>query len=242
MTPTPLKVAIKDDGRGARAIADALRAAGHEIVRGPAHALLVDLDAPIGGYRELIDLYKANGAKILLYPHGAGPILVYDNLYEPYEAVDANLTIGSGQVELLRRLDYQRPAHAIGWYQCPQLPFRPRADVRHVVFAPTHPGGDGSLLPLQRDDNAEIFDPASARTVAAHRTPPRHARAERPVVGRRRPLRTRQPRPRIRRDRRRRRRRGRRRHLPPAGDRARHADRHLRPVQAAGLLAWRARS
>jgi hypothetical protein len=154
----PLRVAIKDHFRKALPIAQALQDAGHRLVtEGPADLLLIDLDPPRFGYRELIDHHKRMGAKVLVYPHGAGANLVYDGLYEPYDAVDGQLVMGWGGVELLRRLNYPRPVHTIGWSYCPQRPFRPRAAVRRVVFAPIHPGGDGSLLEHRRAQNAAIF-------------------------------------------------------------------------------------
>jgi hypothetical protein len=153
-----LRIAIKDHFREALPIADALRNAGHELVSSaPADLLLIDLDPPQFGYRELIDHHKQLGAKVLIYPHGACANLAYDGLFEPYEPVDGQLTTGSGGVELLRRLGYRRPAHAIGWSYCQRLPFRPCADVCRVVFAPTHPGGDGSMLAHLREANASVF-------------------------------------------------------------------------------------
>ncbi len=158
MYGAPLRIAITDHFREAVPIAHALHDAGHQIVSGgPADLLLIDLDPPRYGYRELIDLHKGMGAKVLVYPHGGGASTAYDGLIEPYEPVDGQLVMGWGAVEQLRRLGYRRPAHTIGWSYCPQLPFRPRADVRRIVFAPVHPGGDGSLLAYRREQNASIF-------------------------------------------------------------------------------------
>jgi hypothetical protein len=154
----PLRVAVKDHLGESVPYARALVRAGHQIVRnGPADVLLIDLDAPRFGFRPIIDHFKAGGAKVLLYPHGAGTMLGHDGLWEPYEHVDANLVVGPGQAELARRMEYPAATHVTGWSLCEQRPFRPRADVRHVVFGPTHPAGDGSLADSHREMNAETF-------------------------------------------------------------------------------------
>jgi hypothetical protein len=154
----PISFTVKDHNGKAMQLAVALHQAGHQLVtEGPAELLLIDLDPPLFGYREMIDAHKAMGAKVLLYPHGAAPALEYDGLYEPYEAVDGRLVIGSGHSEFLRRIDYPAPAPAIGWSLCDLLPFRPRRDVRSVLFAPLHPSGYGTIADEYRQANAETY-------------------------------------------------------------------------------------
>jgi hypothetical protein len=151
-------VHVKDHHRESVQLAEALVRAGHMLVNGPpADLLLIDLDPPEFGYRQYIDFFKDQGATVLLYPHGAGPLLVYDGLYKPYENVDGNLVIGQGQAELMRRMEYPHPTHAIGWTLCEQRPFRPASDVRNLLFAPTHPAGDGSMRDVHKQANAETF-------------------------------------------------------------------------------------
>jgi hypothetical protein len=151
---------IDHNGKGA-VYAHALLAAGHELVNdGPADLFLIDADPPRLLHRQVIDMWKASGATVVLYPHGGGganAVVQYDGLWEPYEGVDAALVTGVGQAEVLRRIDYPSPAHVVGWTYCEQRPFRPCADVRHVVFAPTHPAADGSMEAAWREDNATVF-------------------------------------------------------------------------------------
>ncbi len=156
----PLTIAVKDHFGSAAALSRALAAAGHEVVSdgySPADLLLIDLDPPKFGYREVIDRHRATGAKVLLYPHGAGPALEYDGLYEPYEHVDGRLVIGPGYAEFLRRVEYPAPAPVIGWSLCAMAPFRAGQTVRRVLFAPTHPSGYGTLVDWHRDSNAETY-------------------------------------------------------------------------------------
>ena len=229
-------VHVKDHHRESARLVEALVRAGHILVPGPpADLLLIDLDPPEFGYRQFIDRFADQGAKVLLYPHGAGPLLVYDGLYEPYERVDGNLVIGPGQAELMRRMEYPHPTHAIGWTLCEQRPFRPAADVRNVLFAPTHPNGDGSMRAgAPRGQRRDVRQPAGGR-LARDRPSHRHARAERPVgdVGGHLP--PGQLHPGGRRHRRRRPRRRSRRHVPVAGHRPRRPDRHVLAGRAAGV-------
>jgi hypothetical protein len=159
MSSRRLKIALKDHRGESRSLASALFAAGHESVTdGPADVLLIDLDPPMMLHKELIDRYSDWGAKIILYPHGAGgPILSYDALFEPDPRVDANLVTGLGQAEFLRRIDYPSQTHAIGWTYCDRKPFRACDDVQHVLFGPTHPNGDGTMITERRELNSKVF-------------------------------------------------------------------------------------
>lgn len=154
----PLKIALKDHLGKSHRLSQALARAGHQFVtEGRADLLLVDFDPPVFGYRELIDHYKSMGAKVLLYPHGAGPLISYDNQFEPYAQVDGTLNIGPGYAEVARRIGDPRPSHVIGWSLCDQKPFRAAADVRKVVFAPLHPSGWGTLAEHNRAYNAATY-------------------------------------------------------------------------------------
>lgn len=153
-----MRVAAKDHFKESHRLVRALHRAGHTLVEDTsADVLLIDLDTPIFGYRELIDQFAAKGAAIVLYPHGAGPMLGHDGLWDPYPAVDANLVFAPGFAELARRMEYPAPTHVMGWSYCDLLPFRPAADVRQVLFAPTHPSGDGSMAETHRAANAETY-------------------------------------------------------------------------------------
>lgn len=160
MTPgRRLTVAARDHRGGALPLVRALADAGHELVNPPAPAdvLLIDLDAPLPSHRHLIELYRALGAAILIYPHGGGSMVtVYDGLYEPDPAVTANLVHAAGIAESLRRVQYPAPVRTIGWTLCQERPFRPAQDVRRVLFAPMHPCA-GVLSDVYRERNADVF-------------------------------------------------------------------------------------
>ena len=158
---SPLRVAIHDPFGNGAGLARVLTAAGHRIVEdGRADAFLIETDMPQFEFRKLIDRHKEQGARVFLYPHGAGLSLLYDNLCEPYEAVDGNLLFGVGHAEMLRRIDYPRPTHVMGWYYNELVPFRAARSVRHVVFAPTHPSGsdNNTLADHYRTRNAHAFE------------------------------------------------------------------------------------
>ena len=154
-----LKIAVKDHRGNSVPLGSALRAAGHEFVTdGYADVLLIDLDPPYLLHKDLLDRYSDFGSEIILYPHGGGgPMTSYDGLFEPDPRVFANFVTGVGHAEYLRRIDYPSPVHTIGWTYSALEPFRACDDVQHVVFAPTHPNGDGSLTAYQRDLNSEVY-------------------------------------------------------------------------------------
>jgi hypothetical protein len=156
-----LRVAIYDPFGNGAALSAALEGVGLRVVeKGRADVLLIESDMPLFEFRGIIDKHKGMGAKVFLYPHGAGLSLLYDNLCEPYEAVDGNLLFGVGHAELLRRIDYPAPTHVIGWHYNEQGPFRASTAVRHVVFAPTHPSGadHSTLADHYRAANANAFE------------------------------------------------------------------------------------
>jgi hypothetical protein len=161
MSSRPLRIAVADHNGKSRAFVSALLAAGHQLVgEGPTDLFLIDTDPPTLAHRPTIDRFKQAGATVVIYPHGGGSasaVVHYDGLWEPYEAVDANLVTGLGHAEVLRRIEHATPTHVVGWTYCELRPFRPCADIRHVVFAPTHPNADGSMPDRWRARNGEIF-------------------------------------------------------------------------------------
>jgi hypothetical protein len=156
-----LRIAVWNHASKAAPFINALAAAGHEFfqdVDDDVDALLLDLDPPYLAHKEMLERYSEQDAKIFLYPHGGGgPILSYDGLWEPDKRVFANFVMGVGHAEYFRRLDYPSETHVIGWPYCDILPFRSPANVETVLFAPTHPNGDGSMTSYQRDMNTDVF-------------------------------------------------------------------------------------
>lgn len=154
-----LRIAISDHNGASLPFARALHAAGHTLVDANADALLIDFDPPLVAYRATIDKHANEGAKVILYPHGAGgPNLSHDALWEPYGRVDASLVTGFGHAEFARRIEYPAAVHVVGWSHCELRPFRARGTVEHVVFAPFHPNADGSMADAMRELNRDVFE------------------------------------------------------------------------------------
>lgn len=157
-----LRIAVSDHGRKSLAFAGALQHAGHELVRPlteDADVLLVDADPPVLWHKRVIDFHSEAGAKVVLYPHAGGiPTLSYDGVWDPDPRVFANFVTGIGHAEIMRRIDYPSQTHVVGWTFTEDLkPFRACTDVKRVLFAPTHPNGDGSMTLHQRSQNSEVF-------------------------------------------------------------------------------------
>jgi len=151
-------VAVKDHQGKSRALVDALRTQGWFVVPlgAPADLLLIDHDVNRPGWRDVIDAYAEFGAKIVLYPHGANVICSWDGPEEPYP-VDACLVIGQAHREVMETYGYPRPMHIIGWSFCEQKPFQPR-EAKRVLFAPTHPLGNGYLNDEQKQANQIAYE------------------------------------------------------------------------------------
>lgn len=145
-------------GKGAR-LGRELRAAGwKEVPGGAADLLLIDHDVP-GFHRQVIEAHRANGAKVVLYPHGAMPIVSWDGIFEPSGLVDLTLTPADGQAVVLHRYGYPGPVAVAGWSYCDLRPFQPvrREGPVKVLFAPFHPTNEGLHAPA-KDANARAFE------------------------------------------------------------------------------------
>lgn len=135
----------KEDG-----LARALNACGHTFVQNPdqADCLFVDHDDPgFGPRRALLEMFRERGKATFMYPHGAGIMLSWDGLIEPFP-VTAHFTIGEGQREVMRRYKYPAATVAAGWSLCLQRPFVPVAKVKRVLFAPIHPPSNPDFPPF----------------------------------------------------------------------------------------------
>lgn len=123
---------------------------------GQADLLLIDHDVP-GWHREIIKAHKFTGGKVVMYPHGAMPIVSWDGMFPPSELVDLTLTPAWGQAEVLRRYGYPGAVEVLGWSLCEVLPFEPVKKIRTVLFAPVHPTG-GQLHPAMMAENRAAFE------------------------------------------------------------------------------------
>lgn len=125
------------DGKGRR-WADALQSAGHEL--GPAGAIaVVDHDWSAG---EMCDRHDA----VVLYPHGANPILSWDGV-PIHHHVRLALVHGVGHAEVMALYGFPVPCVPVGWSYSDLAPPRYPTEVRNVLFAPSHPLGDGRYGP-----------------------------------------------------------------------------------------------
>jgi hypothetical protein len=116
---------------------------------------LIDFDGP-PYYVEMIRRYKALGAKVALYPHGATAQLCLD-IWDNSPEVDAYLAFSHGQAEVLRKFRYPRPVYVTGWQWCEQREARTLGSANRLLFAPIHPLGNGFLHPLHADANRRAF-------------------------------------------------------------------------------------
>jgi hypothetical protein len=152
-----LRVAIWPQDHRPRPYIEALVAAGHVIVQDHADVFLIDFDTDAAPHSTLIDQHLAQGARVVLYPHGAGHLHCWDGLHPVHPGLTAQIVIGEGGAELLRRHGYPKPTRVIGWPYGPIHPFRPARAVRRVLFAPWHPLDD-YMVPDYAAANAAAFE------------------------------------------------------------------------------------
>lgn len=150
-------VAIRDHRGNSQPYAEALIARGWNVVPlgTRADVLLIDLDLERAGYQDVIRAYQQVGARIVLYPHGANPITVWDGIDEPFP-VDLCVTIGEGHRMVMDAYGYPNRVLVAGWGFSQIRRFEP-TDGKRVLFAPIHPLGNGYLEESFREANARAF-------------------------------------------------------------------------------------
>lgn len=155
-----MKIAIRDHQNKSAGLAAALRENFEVVDLGqPADVLLIDHDVT-PYYKKIIDAYKAYGAKVYLYPHGATAHLAWDGVWEPYDKVDGFLAMSEGQAETMRRYGYPKPVSVTGWHWCEQKQFQAwdRQERAKVLFAPIHALNNGFIHQDVKDLTALVFE------------------------------------------------------------------------------------
>lgn len=121
-----------------------------------ARIVLSDMDISSRG-RTLEELSRI-GKKVFIYPHGGIPNIFYDfDGYSPSKAIACQFVPAPGHLEVMRAYGYDRPIELTGWHLSPVKRFRPRREIRRVLFAPIHPNNNGFLSRVDREINSESF-------------------------------------------------------------------------------------
>jgi hypothetical protein len=71
--------------------------------------------------------------------------------------ITAQFVPTEGHAEIMRLYGNPYMLHAIGWHLCPVEPFKPRHQLKNILFAPIHPNSNGFLCKLDRELNAETY-------------------------------------------------------------------------------------
>lgn len=140
----PFENALRHEGWSVRPIGQA------------ADVLLIDLDVDRPDYRDILRMYRNARTAVVLYPHGANPMTLWDGITDP-QAVDVCLVPGEGHRMVMEAYGYPNPIRVIGWTFCQIKPFEP-SDGRRVLFAPIHPLGSGHLDDASKAANAAAYD------------------------------------------------------------------------------------
>lgn len=153
-------VAFYDHGGKGAPFAEALRAAGHEIVDayGPraARADVAVLDSD-----HHVDVCDTVG-RVVLYPHGGNVIARWDG--QPvHPAVRAVMVPAVGHAQAMALYGLPVPAVPVGWPWCPLRPACPTGKpAGRVVFGPSHPLANGRIDERTVALNRSILDELGA--------------------------------------------------------------------------------
>ena len=131
-----MKINFMAQWRHGKLLRDALRQAGHEIHMTNLHAedsgdVLFTDDDCVAGYKALCDRHQ----RVFLHPHGGGIVRARA---VPHPHVRGRFENGQGQIDILRRHGFQKPAETIGWTFCETGMFRATTNPIKVLFAPAH--------------------------------------------------------------------------------------------------------
>jgi hypothetical protein len=155
-----LRVGVHNHQHKADALIGALLLDGHEVAHEikDLDILLVDHDRT-DYYKKLIDEGIKDGAKIVMYPHGATGFLAWD-IYSPDERVSAYFAIGRGQYNIMKQYGYPHPVYVTGWHWTELKHFRKVDEIKNILFAPIHPLSNGFLCEARKKANRDAFKAA----------------------------------------------------------------------------------
>ncbi len=142
----------------ADAYINALTMRGWTQVKDPGRAYFILSDADVHARFKTLQSYHRRKVKIFLYPHAARPNIFWDFpgiSFAPF--VCAHFVATDGHAEIMRAYGVPYNLQVIGWHLCPPLPFRPRDQVRRILYAPIHPNSNGFLCRLDRELNMLTF-------------------------------------------------------------------------------------
>jgi hypothetical protein len=137
---------------------DALKKRSWREVRDPGQALFILSDIDFHARSKTLQSYRAQGIRVFLYSHAARPNIFWDFPDVDFcSSVDAYFLTSEGHIDILKAIGVPYPMHVVGWHLCPIKPFRPRDQVKRILFAPIHPNSNGFLSRMDRELNAQTF-------------------------------------------------------------------------------------
>ncbi len=142
----------------ATAYIQALTERGWQETKDPGRACFILSDSDVRGRFRTLKEYAGRGIRIFIYPHAARPNIFWDFPDTPISPfIDAQFVIAQGHVDIMRAYGLRCILKVVGWHLCPIQPFKPRASVKRILFAPIHPNSNGFLSKIDRDLNVRAF-------------------------------------------------------------------------------------
>jgi hypothetical protein len=157
-----MKFAFRNHQRKGNAYLKALLERGHIPVYDikAADYLLIDHDVGRNGqgWNPIVEQAHERGIAVFMYPHAARPMIQWDGMYPAFPHTKCNFVHAEGHAEVMKRYGYPLPVHITGWSYCPIREFRPRKQVKRVLFAPIHPNASGWLCEEDLEVNRKAFE------------------------------------------------------------------------------------
>ena len=86
-----------------------------------------------------LEVLRRDGLRnFFIYPHAARPSLI-SAFYPPWKHITAQFVVNETHIEVMRRIGCTETLYPVGWALCPIIPFRPRSELKQVLFGPIHP-------------------------------------------------------------------------------------------------------
>ncbi len=137
----------------------AMLARGWRETKDPGKARFIFSDSNVLHRGKSLDVYSRQGAKIFIYPHAAIPNLFWDMPGHDFSRkIDCHFVPAPGHVQVMRAYGFPYPIEVIGWSFSRLLPFKPRKEIKRILFGPIHPNSNGFLCALDRSINRRAFE------------------------------------------------------------------------------------
>jgi hypothetical protein len=136
----------------------AMTARGWKETKDPGEARFIFSDSNVLNRGKSLDTY-GKGKKVFIYPHAAIPNLFWDMPGQDFKRrIDCHFVPAQGHADAMRAYGFPHPIEVVGWSLSRLLPFKPKQEIKTILFGPIHPNSNGFLCDLDRSINRRAFE------------------------------------------------------------------------------------